>query len=166
MTSYNIMIVTFDDHYAVKGVMRRLVDAGVNVERFSVVARDDPNCQTDQCDTRGTFWGDLSDVLSDRVVLTLPAIGLVVVLGHVVTTLVSVNETMPDRQVGNGGLSALGTAFFHYGLPKDSAADCEAAVSANRLLVIGYGTEKEMEHAAAILVKAAVSPGIVMHEGV
>jgi hypothetical protein len=159
------MIVTFDDHNAVKRAIGQLVDAGLNVRNFSVVGRSDQNSQIERCDTQGTYWGDLSHVVSARISLTLPAIGSVVVLGHLGTMLISVTEAAPIRKVVAGSLSALGTALFHYGLPRKIATDCEKAVKANRLLVIGYGTTDEMAQAEAIL-KAGVPRSIVVQEGV
>lgn len=165
MTPYNIMSVTFDDHNAVERVVGQLVDAGFNMGNFTVVGRSDRINQIERCDTNGTHWGDLSHVVSTRVSLTLPSIGSVVVLGHFGTMLVSATEATPIREVVTGCLSALGTALFHYGLARETAADCEKAVKANRLLVIGYGTTDEMAQAEAIF-NAGAPLSIVVQEGV
>jgi hypothetical protein len=79
--------------------------------------------------------------------------------------LVSATEATPIREVVTGCLSALGTALFHYGLARETAADCEKAVKANRLLVIGYGTTDEMAQAEAIF-NAGAPLSIVVQEGV
>lgn len=165
MTPYTIMTVTFDNYDAVKRLIGQLVDVGLNIGNFSVVGKVGQDCQMKHRETCGTFWGDLSVLLPERVCLTLPSIGPVVVLGHLGSMLVSVIEATPERKVVDESFSALGTALFHYGLPKDDATECEAAVNANRLLVIGYGTTDEIEQAAAVL-KEGVPESIITHTGV
>ncbi|MEM5461751.1 hypothetical protein VSR69_44385 [Paraburkholderia phytofirmans] len=163
MTPYNIMILTLESHHVARYVFRELVDAGINVRTYSVIGKDGANSLAQQSYTRSTLWGELAHALPDRTTLTLPVIGSVAVLGHLVTILASVIETLPGPEGADQALSPLGAALFHYGLPRESAVNCEIAVSANRVLVIGYGTTEEIVHAGATL--RAVLPGnIVMHE--
>lgn len=165
MTPYNIMIVTLDSHHVVRHVFRELIDAGIDVRTYSVIGKDEANYLGQQLDTSSTLSDDLAHVLPDRAALPLSVIGSIVVLGHLVSMLDSVVETMPDRESPVQGLSLLGAALFHYGLSTKSAADCEAAVSTNRVLLIGYGATAEIVHAGSIL-GAAIPRDIVMYEGV
>jgi hypothetical protein len=52
-----------------------------------------------------------------------------------------------------GGLSALGGALASIGIPKDSIVRYEAALKADKFMLIVHGTAQEVENAKEILVQ-------------
>ena len=50
-----------------------------------------------------------------------------------------------------GGLSAIGGGLFSIGIPKNSILKYEAALKADKFLVIAHGTRDEVQHARDIL---------------
>lgn len=93
--------------------------------------------------------------------MTLPIIGPVVVLGPLGAMILGAVE---GAAIG-GGLSAVGAAFFSLGIPKDSIINYEAALKAEKFLVMVDGSPEEVNRAKAIL--AAAKPAqLDVHEGV
>ncbi|MEW9585058.1 DUF1269 domain-containing protein [Paraburkholderia sp. DGU8] len=149
-------------------------DAAFDIEKFSVIGKGNHKDErtvhpwADQLEHRkrdGTSWGRLRVLLPEGVFLSLPAIGPIVVLGHLGAMLVSVTETTSEDAVFHKSLSALGAALFYYGARWDIAIECEAAVKGNRFLLIGYGTTDEMVRAKTV-VDAVAPRSVVMQEGV
>jgi hypothetical protein len=52
-----------------------------------------------------------------------------------------------------GGLTALGGALASIGIPKDSIVRYEAALKADKFMLIVHGTSQEVENAKEILVQ-------------
>jgi hypothetical protein len=50
-----------------------------------------------------------------------------------------------------GGLSALGAGLYSIGIPKNSVVQYEAAVKADKFLVVAHGTRDEMAKAKDIM---------------
>ena len=96
---------------------------------------------------RGAFWGGLWGLFFGGLFLFVPVIGHVVVLGYIAATVISAAESA----VVVGGLSAIGAALFGIGIPKDSVIRYEAAVKADRFLVMAHGTASEMARAKSVL---------------
>ena len=64
-----------------------------------------------------------------------------------------------------GGLSALGTALYSIGIPKDSVLQYETALKADKFLVMVHGPAEEIERAKTILGTSGPSR-IDLHENV
>jgi hypothetical protein len=70
-----------------------------------------------------------------------------VVLGYLSTLVISVIE----GAVVVGGLSAFGAALVGMGIPKNSVIKYETALTAESFLIIGHGSEEDMERARVLL---------------
>jgi len=97
--------------------------------------------------SRGAFWGGLWGLFFGGLFLTVPVVGHVILLGYIAATVISAAE----GALVVGGLSALGAALFSIGIPKDSVIRYEAAIKADRFLVMAHGTADEMARAKTIL---------------
>ena len=69
------------------------------------------------------------------------------VLGYIASMVISAAESA----VVVGGLSAIGAALFSIGIPKDSVIRYEAAIKADRFLVMAHGTASDMARAKSLL---------------
>lgn len=174
MTPYNILIGTVDDHEAVERAVFRLVDAAVDIREFSLVGKRGHsdgwagrprNDHMDHCTKDRALWDSLCDLLHEEVSLSHPATGPIVVLGHLVTMLVSLTEVSPDQTVGPESLSALEAALFYYGIDEEVAIECAAAVKGNHFLLIGYGAANAMARARTVL-ETLAPRSICMQEAV
>ena len=97
----------------------------------------------------------------------------VMVLGYIASMVISAAESA----VLVGGLSAIGAALFSIGIPKDSVIRYEAAIKADRFVVMAHGTASEMARAKSLLAMTNPSsldvhtgvhvrePGIPLHVG-
>ena len=73
--------------------------------------------------------------------------------------------TTVEGAVVGGGLSALAAALYGVGVPKDSVIHYEAALKADRFLVMAHGPADEMSRAKTIL--GTVNPSALdMHRGI
>jgi alkyl hydroperoxide reductase subunit AhpF len=97
----------------------------------------------------GAFWGGLWGVLLGAAFFVIPGVGPVAIAGHLVGVLVSGLQ----GAVVVGGLSALGAALGSLGIPKDSVVKYEAAIKADKFLVIAHGTADDVAKAKGILEK-------------
>jgi hypothetical protein len=50
-----------------------------------------------------------------------------------------------------GGLGSLGAALYSLGIPRNSILEYEAALKADKFLLLAHGTESEVERAREIL---------------
>jgi hypothetical protein len=95
------------------------------------------------------------------VFLMVPVVGHVIVLGYIASMVISAAESA----VVVGGLSAIGAALFSIGIPKDSVIRYEAAIKADRFLVMAHGTASDMARAKSLL--AMTNPASLdVHTGV
>jgi hypothetical protein len=156
--SSNAVIAVFTDHPAAEAAVKKLVDAGIDMKHLSVVGKGH---HTDErvigfystgdrmafWGRRGAFWGGLWGLLMGGAFLFVPALGYVMVLGHLATAVVAAIE----GALVVGGLSALGAALYGSGIPKDSVLAYETAIEADGFLVTAHGPAEEVSRARAIL---------------
>ena len=83
----------------------------------------------------------------------VPGLGPTLVAGPLVVSIVSAIEGAFVFE----GLSAIGAAFYNFGIPKDSVLRMEAALKADKFLVIMHGTASEVGDARKILITAGVA---------
>jgi hypothetical protein len=95
----------------------------------------------------GAFWGGLWGLLFGSAFFLIPGIGPVLVGGPLVASIVGALEGVTVV----GGLSALGAGLVSLGIPKDSVVRYEAALKADKFLVIAHGTADEVAKARGIL---------------
>ena len=158
MEKADTVIAVFTDHQAAETAVKKLTEAGFEMKHLSVVGK---GYQTEEkvvgfyntgdrikfWGTRGAFWGGLWGLFFGGLFMTIPVVGHVVVLGYLAAVAISAIESA----IMVGGLSALGAALYSIGVPKDSVIQYEAALKADRFLVMAHGTADEMAHAKAIL---------------
>ena len=179
------VIAVFADHNAAETAVKKLTAAGFEMKNLSVVGK---GYHTDEkvvgfynagdrvkfWGTRGAFWGGLWGMFFGGLFLTIPVVGHVVVLGYLATIAITAIESA----VIVGGLSALGAALYSIGVPKDSVIKYEAALKADKFLVMAHGTAEEMARAKTILstanpshldvhagAKTAEAPDHLVHAG-
>ena len=87
--------------------------------------------------------------------------GPVMALGGLAVTILSALE----GAIAFGGSSAIGSAIYSMGVPKDSILEYERALKANSFLILVQGTAGDVTRATSIL--ASVKPAhLDVHEGV
>ena len=158
MEQADAVIAVFPDHPGAEIAVKKLAAAGFEMKNLSVVGK---GYHTEEkvvgfynlgdrikfWGARGAFWGGLWGLFFGGLFLTVPVVGSVIVLGYLAATLISALESA----VMVGGMSALGAALYGIGIPKDSVIDYEAAVKADRFLVMAHGPAAEVARAKAIL---------------
>jgi hypothetical protein len=82
------------------------------------------------------FWERMWDLLGDGGLFLVPGIGPVVLAGPFIHTLVAT----VDAGVAVGGLSALGAAMHHLGVPKFRILNYKVAIIAGQCAVVAIGT--------------------------
>ncbi|MGP0088443.1 MAG: hypothetical protein ACLPKB_00530 [Xanthobacteraceae bacterium] len=172
MERSDAVVAVFADHQGAEAAIKKLAASGIDMKHLSIVGK---GYHTDEkvvgfynagdrvkfWGKRGAFWGGLWGWLFGSLFLTVPVVGHVVVLGYLAAVVVSAIE----GAVVVGGLSALGAALYSIGIPKDSVIDYEAALKADRFLVMELGPAEEAARAKAIL-KTFNPSSLDLHEGV
>jgi hypothetical protein len=152
------VVAVFADHLAAEAAVKKLAAGGFDMKNLSVVGK---GYHTEEkvvgfysngdritfWGARGAFWGGLWGLFFGGLFLTVPVLGHVIVLGYLAATLVAGIESA----VLVGGMSAVGAALYGLGVPKDSVLQYEAAVKADRFLVMAHGSPRELASAKAIL---------------
>jgi hypothetical protein len=105
----------------------------------------------------GAFWGGIWGLLFGAGFFLIPGIGPVLVAGPFLAAIIGALESA----VVVGGLSALVAGLVSLGIPKDSAVKYEAAIKADKFVMVVHGTPEELERAKAIL--ADTSPVSIEH---
>jgi hypothetical protein len=158
MENVDTAVAVFADHNAAETAVKSLAKAGFEMKNLSIVGQ---GYHTDEKVTgfynagdrikfwgsRGAYWGGLWGMLFGGIFLMTPLGGSVVVLGYLGAIIISALE----NAVIVGGLSALGAALYSIGIPKNSVVDYEAAVKADKFLVMAHGTSEEVARAKSIL---------------
>lgn len=171
MTDNNAVIAVFTDHQGAQAAVKKLADAGIDMKHLSVVGK---GYHTDEkvvglyndgdrmkfWGMRGAFWGALWGSLLGGVFMFIPAVGHVVVLGYLASTVIGAVE----GAVVIGGLSALDAALYSSGIPKDSVLAYKTAIEADNLLVTVHGPAEEITRAKAIL-GALGATRVDLHDG-
>jgi hypothetical protein len=158
------IVAVFDDHLAADAAVKLLTNAGFEIKDLSIVGK---GYHTEEqavgfynvgdrmkiWGSRGAFWGALWGFFFGGVFLAVPVVGQVLVLGYLVTAVISAVE----GALVLGGLSALGAALVTLGVPKDSVVHYETSVKADGFLVMAHGSANDMARARDILAAAGPS---------
>jgi hypothetical protein len=83
----------------------------------------------------------------------VPGLGPTLVAGPLVVWIVSALEGVFVFE----DLSVIGAAFYHFGIPKHSVLRMEAALKADKFLVVMHGTASEVGDARKLLITAGVA---------
>jgi hypothetical protein len=95
----------------------------------------------------GALWGGFWGLLLAPAAFILPGLGLVAMAGPVVSALFGALE----GAVVVGGLSALGAALTMIGVPQDLVVKYEAALKADRYVLMLHGNAQEVAKARAAI---------------
>ncbi|MGO9485052.1 MAG: hypothetical protein ACLPX9_10785 [Rhodomicrobium sp.] len=172
MENVDTAIAVFADHQAAEAAVKKLAEAKFEMKNLSIVGQ---GYHTDEkivgfynagdrikfWGTRGAYWGGLWGLLLGGVFLMTPLGGSVVVLGYLGTIVIAGLE----NAILVGGLTALGAALYSIGIPKNSVLEYEAALKADKFLVMAHGTAEEVARAKSILSTSNPSR-LDLHSGV
>jgi hypothetical protein len=154
-------IGVFESHQAAERAVKELQVAGFNMEKLSIIGKGyhsqehvvgyyNMGDRVKFWGKQGAFWGGIWDMLFSSAFMVIPGIGHLVIAGPFVSALIGALE----GAVVTGGLSALGAALYSIGIPEDSILRYEAAVKAEKFLLLVHGTGDELLQARAILENA------------
>ena len=159
----NTCIAVFKTHEEAEKAVKEFEKTGHNMKLLSIIGTD---YRTEEHVTgyynmgdrvkfwgsKGAFWGGLWGVLFGSAFFFVPGIGPLVLAGPIVSMLVGGLE----GAVAVGGLTALGSALYSIGIPRDSVLDYETALKSHKFLLIAHGTAHEVQQARETLKNAGI----------
>lgn len=154
----NAIVSIYHSHAAAEAAVKRLQEAGYNMKKLSIVARDyhteqhivgffNTGDRMKYWGKLGAFWGGLWGLLFGGAFFWVPGIGPVLVAGPLASAIVAGLE----GAVVGSGLSALGAGLYGLGIPKNSVLKYEVALEAGKYVLVAHGTNEEAAKARAIL---------------
>jgi hypothetical protein len=158
MSKTNSVVAIYGTHTQAEEAVKELQKSGCDMKKLSIVGKD---YHTDESvvgyynagdrmkywGKQGAFWGGLWGMLFGAAFFAIPGLGPILVAGPLVAWIVGGLE----GAVVLGGLSALGAGLYSIGIPKDSIVQYEAALKADKFLVLAHGTADEVTKARGIL---------------
>jgi hypothetical protein len=172
MQTNDAMIATFADHEAAEAAVKKLAQASFDMKQLSIVGKGfhseervigfyNIGDRMKFWGTQGAFWGGLWGLFLGGVFITAPAVGPVIVLGYLASSIIAAME----GAVVAGSISALAGALVSIGVPKDSVVGYETVVKQDGFLIMAHGSAEDMKRAKAILGTANASR-IDVHPGI
>ena len=157
MTKTNSVVAIYGTHSQAEEAVKELQRSGFDMKKMSIVGKDyhtDENVvgyyntgdRMKYWGKQGAFWGGLWGMLFGAFFI-IPGLGPILVAGPLVAWIVGALE----GAVVVGGLSALGAGLYSIGIPKDSVVQYEAALKADKFLLLAHGTVNEVAQARDIL---------------
>jgi len=148
MMPFHMAVGVYDDHRSADEALGAFLRSSFDVGQLSVVGKEHHSgrCADAYCRSAdrtlysgkfGTFW--VAGPLAAAVIRGL-----------------DVGAPMAE-------LNALGVGLFLQGIPLDAAAEYEAAVKADKYLLVVHGIEADVDYAAAVMVPGAAR--VRMHTG-
>jgi uncharacterized membrane protein len=158
MADKNSIVVVYENHASAEAAVKELQKAGFDIKKLSIVGKDyhseehvvgyyNAGDRMKYWGKMGAFWGGLWGLLIGAAFLVIPGIGPVVVAGPLAAWIVGALEGAAVV----GGLGVIGAGLYSLGIPKDSIVRYEAAVKANKFLLVAHGTPDEVIKARDIL---------------
>ena len=158
MFETNSVVAIYETHAQAEEAVKALQRSGYDMKKLSIVGKD---YHTDESvvgyynagdrmkywGKEGAFWGGLWGMLFGSAFFAIPGLGPILVAGPLVAWIIGGLE----GAVVLGGLSALGAGLYSIGIPKDSIVQYEAAVKADKFLVLAHSTADEVAKARGIL---------------
>ncbi len=162
METKNTVVAIYQTHEAAEAAIRKIADSGLDMTHFSIVGK---GYHTEEnvigfystgdrvrfWGRNGAFWGGLWGLLFGGMMLTVPAVGPVMVMGSLAATIYAAVVGAVEGAIVVGGLGALGGALASIGVPRHSAIKYEEAIVADRFVVTAHGPAAEMAHAKMLL---------------
>lgn len=170
MSENDAVIAVYDSHSQAEGALKELQRAGYDMKRLSIVGKDyhteehavgyyNAGDRMKRWGKSGAFWGGFWGLLFGSAFFAMPGIGPVLVAGPLVSGIVGAAE----GAVLAGGLSALGAGLYSIGVPKDSIVEYEAAIKADKFLLLAHGNAGELAKARRIM-EATQPAALAVHE--
>lgn len=158
MSDKNSIVIIYSTHAEAELAVKDLQRAGFDMRRLSIIGKEyhtDENVvgyysagdRMKYWGKMGAFWGGLWGFLMGAAFFVIPGIGPVLVAGPLAAWIVGALE----GAVVVGGMSVVGAGLYNIGIPKDSIVRYEAALKADKFLLIAHGTADEVTRAKAIL---------------
>lgn len=138
--------------------VKQLQRSGFNLKKLSIIAKDyhaedrvagfyNAGNRAELWGQQSAFWGGMWCLLFGSAFLLVPGMGLVVVAGPMVTSIISGLE----RAVVLGSLGALGAALYSVGIPRDNVPRFETAINSDKYVLVVHGTVVEVAQAREVL---------------
>ena len=154
-------VYVFNTHAEAEDAIRSLSESGIDVKKLSLVGKgyhseEHPigfytvGDKMKAWGGMGAFWGGIWGLLLAPAVFFLPGLGLVAMAGPLVSALVGALE----GAVVVGGVSALGAGLIDLGVSKDKVIKYEAALKADKYVLMVHGSTEEIEKARSVLSNA------------
>jgi uncharacterized membrane protein len=161
MNTQDIAIAIYDTHEQAEESIKVLQRSGFDMRKLSIIGRDyrteehvvgyfNTGDRVKLFSKWGALWGSLVGILMGSAFLVVPVLGHLVVLGPLASTIASAIE---GAVVGTG-LSAFAGALLSIGIPRDSVLRYEAALKADKFLLVVQGTAEDIANARDILSSA------------
>ena len=156
------IVAVYATHDAAEIALRKVAESGLDMKHFSIVGR---GYHTEEqalgfystgdrvrfWGSRGAYWGGLWGLLFGGMMLTIPAVGPVMVVGSLAAAVFAAVTGGVEGAVVAGGLGAIGAALFSIGIPEHSVIQYAQALKGDRFLVMGHGPLTEMARASELL---------------
>jgi uncharacterized membrane protein len=158
MSEKNSAVAIYESHSQAEEAVKELQRSGFDMQKMSIVGKDyhtDENVvgyynagdRMKYWGKQGAFWGGLWGMLFGAAFFAIPGIGPILVAGPLVAWIIGGLE----GAVVVGGLSALGAGLYSIGIPRNSVVQYEAALKADKFLLLAHGTAEEVAQAKSIL---------------
>ena len=158
MSGDNFVVAVYNTDTDVEEVVTLLRKSGFDTKKVSVVAKD---YHTEEHSVgyyvtggrmkywgkRGPFWGRIWGLLVGAAFFADPGIGPVLVAGPLVAWIVGTFECAVIAR----GLSTIGAGLYRVGIPHDRVLQYEAALKANKFVLVVYGMTHEVAGALDII---------------
>jgi hypothetical protein len=158
MTTENTIISVYDTHIETENAIKALEKSGFDMKKLSIIGKgynteEHPigfYTMGDRIKTwfgAGAIWGGFWGLMFAPAIFFIPGVGWIALAGPIVSTLVAALESAALA----GSVSALGAALFSIGIHEDDVAKYEAAVKADKYILILHGLEEEIANARKLL---------------
>lgn len=155
-------VAVFDRHEDAEKAIRELQGGGFDMKRLSIVGRDyhteehavgfyNAGDRVRYWGKHGAFWGSVFGILFAPAFFWIPGIGPILTGGLIGSIIMGTVEGAAVGAAIGGGTTALAAALSGLGVPKDSVIRYEAALKANKFLLIASGTAADVERARSSL---------------
>jgi hypothetical protein len=146
--SFHMAVGIYDDHQSADAVLGAFLRSSFDLAQLSVVGREeDPG-----------FSADAYHRSADRALYS-GKFGSFWVAGPLTAAVIrGLDASSPMAE-----LNALGVGLFIHGIPLEAAAEYEAAVKADKYLLVVQGGEADVDYAAAVMIPGAAR--VRMHSG-
>ncbi len=160
-------VAVFDRHEDAEKAIRDLQHGGFDMKKLSIVGRDyhteehavgfyTTGDRVKYWGKNGAFWGSIFGILFAPAFFFIPGIGPILTGGIIGSMIMGTVEGAAVGAALGGGTTALAAALSGLGVPDDSVIQYEAALKANKFLLVASGSPADVEKARAILAGTAM----------